>query len=200
MIPNPADIPHPEGSSFGFKSPHRTNSAAIRFWKIPCTKLMLAAATAAALMTGSPSIAQPVSSTVKRGGEIVTQPARDVGAAPTKIPPVLLAAHDDPYGLTGLGSCRKLRQAIAELSDALGPDFTITTEKKENRVGKLAEAGGKTIVNAFIPFRGLVREISGAAPAQRRLNAAIDAGFARRGFLRGVAYARKCPRSADTAS
>lgn len=139
--------------------------------------------------------AQAVQSTVKRGGEIVSQPARDVGAARTKIPPVLATAHENPYGLAGLSTCPKLRKAIDELSDVLGPDFTTGNEKKENRAGKLAEAGGKTVVNAFIPFRGLVREISGAAPAQRRLNAAIDAGFARRGFLRGVAYARGCAAS-----
>ena len=64
-----------------------------------------------------------------------------------------------------------------------------------NIADDLAEAGGKTIVNTIIPFRGLVREISGAAPAERRLAAAIDAGFARRGFLRGTALARRCPGS-----
>jgi hypothetical protein len=48
------------------------------------------------------------------------------------------------------------------------------------------------VVNTLIPFRGLIREISGAAPAQRRLNAAIDAGFARRGYLRGVLRTRGC--------
>jgi len=166
--------------------------ATVRIRRVMVTGFLSAALTSCLL--SSPSIAQPVGDTVKRGGEIVSQPARDVGAAPTKIPPVLLAAYADPYGLTGLGSCRKLRQEIDNLTGALGPDFTIRKERKENRAGKLAEAGGKTIVNAFIPFRGLVREISGAAPAQRRLNAAIDAGFARRGFLRGVAYSRKCAR------
>jgi hypothetical protein len=166
----------------------------VRAYKTAAKWLVLAAALDCAIT--SPSVAQPVGDTVKRGGEIVSQPARDVGAAPTKIPPVLLAAYDDPYALAGVSSCRELRQRIDELSNALGPDFTIRNEKKENRAGKLAEAGGKTIVNAFIPFRGLVREISGAAPAQRRLNEAIDAGFARRGFLRGVAYSRKCARAA----
>ena len=79
-----------------------------------------------------------------------------------------------------------------ELNEILGPDFASADDKKENRAGKLAEAGGKSIVNALIPFRGLIREISGAAPAKRRLDAAIDAGFARRGFLRGVYRARGC--------
>ena len=68
--------------------------------------------------------------------------------------------------------------------------FVAGAQTNENRASKIAEAGGKTIVNSLIPFRGLVREVSGAAPAQRRLNAAIDAGYARRGFLRGLAKAK----------
>ena len=144
------------------------------------------------LLIGMPACAQIDNGTVKEGGRIVTQPARDVGVAKTTIPPVLEAARDDPYSLKGLGNCARIREAIHALSAQLGPDFAVGREKKENRAGKLAAAGGKTVINALIPFRGLVREISGAAPAQRRLNEAIDAGFARRGFLRGVAYARKC--------
>jgi len=58
--------------------------------------------------------------------------------------------------------------------------------------GKLAEAGGKTVINTIIPFRSIVRELTGAAPADRRMNAAVDAGLARRGFLRGVHAKQKC--------
>lgn len=136
--------------------------------------------------------AQAVQSTVKRGGEIASQPARDIGAEKTKIAPVLAKAHYAPYSLAGTGTCGQIRDTIAELTRALGPDFTVGNEKKENKAGELAAAGGKTVVNAILPFRGLVREVSGAGPAQRRLNAAIDAGFARRGFLRGIAYSRHC--------
>jgi hypothetical protein len=38
----------------------------------------------------------------------------------------------------------------------------------------------------------VVREISGAAAADRELAAATQAGFARRGFLRGVHQTRGC--------
>jgi len=130
--------------------------------------------------------------TGRRAGEIATQPVRDVGAQKIRIPPAVQQAAAAPYSLTGLRTCAQLRQAIFDLSDALGPDYAGGVTVHENKAGKLAEAGGKTIVNAFIPFRGLVREISGAAPAERRLNAYIRAAFARRGFLRGVATARKC--------
>lgn len=125
-------------------------------------------------------------------GRIVTQPARDVGAAKTTIPPVLLAASADPYNARGLGTCKAIAAAFHSLTDVLGPDFYAGEVKKENKAGKLAEAGGQTVINGFIPFRGLVREVTGAAPAQRRLNHALDTGYARRGFLRGLYVARKC--------
>lgn len=128
----------------------------------------------------------------KSAGRIASQPARDVGVAKTGVPIPLQKAYDAPYSLTGIRTCRDISRAFHELTDVIGPDFAAGNVKKENRAGKLAEAGGKTIVNSIIPFRGLVREVTGAAPAQRRLERAIAAGYARRGFLRGVHQTRKC--------
>jgi len=128
----------------------------------------------------------------KKAGDIISQPARDVGVSKTEIPPVLVEATKDPYTLTGLKTCRQLSAAVKDLNAALGPDFQAGAEVRENKAAKLAEAGGKTVVNSILPFRGLVREISGAAPAERSLNAAIDAGYARRGFLRGVHRKQGC--------
>lgn len=131
-----------------------------------------------------------------RAAEIVTQPVRDVGVARTKIPPALAEAAEDPYSLKGLRNCRQLGEEIQQLNQVLGPDFQRDADYRENRVTKLAEAGGKTVVNSVIPFRSLVREVSGAATADRRLRAAEDAAYARRGFLRGVHATRGCrPRT-----
>lgn len=128
----------------------------------------------------------------RSAGKIASQPARDVGVARTDIPPVLQAAANAPYSVEGIRTCRDISTAFHALTDVIGPDFKAGEVKKENRAGKLAEAGGKTIVNSLIPFRGLVREVTGAAPAQRRLERAIASGYARRGFLRGMHQARKC--------
>lgn len=152
----------------------------------------------ALLMDSTSSLAQdanthrPVVETLNRAGKIVAQPAHDVGVAKTEIPPLLAKAAENPYSVEGLANCAQLMAAIKQLNDALGPDFTTARQRRESRAGKIAEAGGRSIVNGLIPFRGVVREITGAAPAQRRLNAAIDAGYARRGFLRGLHYARRC--------
>lgn len=54
-------------------------------------------------------------------------------------------------------------------------------------------------MNSLIPFRTFVREVTGAAPAQRRFQAAVDLGYARRGFLRAVYRLRNCPADVHAA-
>ncbi|WP_176596890.1 MULTISPECIES: hypothetical protein [Sphingobium] len=130
--------------------------------------------------------------TLKKAGSIATQPARDVGIDKDKIPEVLQKAVEDPYKRPAPRTCTALKASLDELNGVLGADFTTGRQANENRTGKIAEAVGKTIVNSIIPFRGLVREISGAAPAERRLEAAVTAGIARRGYLRGIASERGC--------
>jgi hypothetical protein len=142
--------------------------------------------------TPAPAPPSPGSHVRDTAQDIVTQPARDVGVSKVKIPTVLAKASDAPYSLEGLKTCRQILGAVQELNLALGPDFHAGDKYQENRMAKLAEAGGTTVVNSFIPFRGLVREATGAAPADRRLRAATSAGYARRGFLRGVYLNRKC--------
>jgi hypothetical protein len=134
--------------------------------------------------------AQSTSKTSKDAQDIVSQPAKDVGAQKTKIPPLLVEVSKDPYGSRGSATCGQISAAIADLNRILGPDFSASPPKEEKR--NLGKAGGQAVVNSLIPFRGLVREVSGAGPAERRLNAAVDAGIARRGFLRGLQRARGC--------
>jgi hypothetical protein len=126
------------------------------------------------------------------GGKIAEEPVRDVGALRTIIPDALVRAQDAPYAMPAATGCEGLHAEIDGLTAALGPDLTSETSANRDEAGHIAEASEKTIVNSFIPFRGLVREASGAAAAQRRLDQAQNAGFARRGFLRGVAASRRC--------
>ncbi len=121
--------------------------------------------------------------------DVVSQPAKDVGIAKNKIPPSLVDASNAPYSLAGLRTCRQIADAVRVLDAALGPDYSAGGPNDKVSVGK---AAGGAVVNSLIPFRGVVREISGAAAADRRLQAATDAGIARRGFLRGVYQTRGC--------
>lgn len=130
--------------------------------------------------------------TRKQAVEIGSQPARDLGMSKRDIPPVLEDALADPYAIRSLRTCAQLAAAVRTLNDALGPDYAVGGSYSENRASKLAAAGGKSVINSIIPFRSLVREVTGAAPADRHMNAAVDAGLARRGFLRGVQYKQRC--------
>ena len=132
-------------------------------------------------------------STGERVERIATEPARDVGLRRVTIPPVLEAARAGPYSLAGARNCAGIGRELRDLNRALGADFDATAARSGSRAGRLAEAGGRAVVNTIIPFRGVVREISGTAEADRRMQAAVDAGIARRGFLRGLAQARGCP-------
>lgn len=125
-------------------------------------------------------------------GKLAMQPAKDFGLEHTDIPPILQEARNAPYDLDGLGACQALSAEVSRLNAVLGPDYDAATEAKDDKAKNLAKAGGNAALGAIIPFRGLVREVSGAAGEQRAMNAAIDAGYARRGFLRGVHRARGC--------
>ncbi|MFZ4746550.1 MAG: hypothetical protein ACOYLK_06590 [Sphingomonas sp.] len=124
-------------------------------------------------------------------GDIVTTPLQDTNLKKKRIPEVLELARGGPYEMTGLSNCALINRNIAALSGVLGTDFDTPEDRRPNR-GRQAASVGKSIVESFIPFRGVIREASGAAAAQREWDAAVDAGIARRGFLRGVARSRGC--------
>jgi hypothetical protein len=123
---------------------------------------------------------------------VIRQPIKDVGLMRENPPEVLRDAQKAPYTLAGLKSCPDLKRAIGELDVVLGPDVDAVDDQGDALPARLAEAGAKSIVNALIPFRGLVREASGAAEADRKFRMMVAAGMARRGYLKGVAGNRGC--------
>lgn len=171
--------------------------------KVPRLLLRLSGGSVALLLALAPASArhsQDKDPDLERVGQIASQPVRDVGLARSHIPEPLQDAAADPYAAPARKDCAWLNWELAQLNEALGPDFDDSETGNDDKVGRIAFAGGEMLVNSLIPFRGLVREISGAAPAERRKAAAISAGVARRGYLRGLAAARRCARPLVTAS
>jgi len=129
--------------------------------------------------------------------DVAKTPVTDLNLDKTEIPPVLIAATKKPYDLTSLRSCRQLGAAVQELDGILGDDLDLPQEARDRvSTGKVA----KWVVGSFIPFRGLIREISGANAQERAVLAAIQAGVARRGFLKGVGAQRGCAYPASPAT
>ncbi len=150
-------------------------------------------ALAAALAAAAPAPAQQADDPlVKEVADILAQPGRDLGVVPTRVPELLEKLLANPYDREGTASCAELRVGIARLSAILGPDWGDALPKGESREEALAKAGIRAGMSSLIPFRGLVREATGAAAADRRRQQAIEAGLARRGFLRGIAREKRC--------
>jgi hypothetical protein len=122
--------------------------------------------------------------------EVAKTPLRDLNIDARDIPAVLIKATSDPYAMTGLAKCKAIVTEIAALDDVLGADYDIAEEDGEKRIslGRM----GRSVVGSIIPFRGLVREATGAAENDRALRAAYTAGMVRRGFLKGVGMGKGC--------
>lgn len=121
--------------------------------------------------------------------DVAKTPLTDLNLAQDPIPELLLAAAAAPYASDGLTGCGAIGGAIARLDMVLGPDLDVAHEdRNEISVGQLAQSW----IGSFIPFRSLVREVTGAAEHQREFEAAIVAGLIRRGYLKGLGKQMGC--------
>ncbi len=129
----------------------------------------------------------------QRVGDAVARPLADTNIKRRKVPELLETALDKPYSLDGLKSCGSLRGAVRDLDGVLGPDVDTPRVPGDRRRGaELALDTAGDIFAGLLPFRGLIREVSGAQSAERHERAAVFAGVARRSYLKGVMQARNC--------
>jgi hypothetical protein len=155
-----------------------------------CAKPLFLAAGVALL--ASPATAQsdePAATRQPDARDVAMTPLTDLNLTRDEIPPILLAAVADPYEAEGLHSCEQIEGVIAMLDAALGPDMDIHEDDRDRiSWGKIATSA----VGSFIPFRSVLRELTGAADHKRDLQAAIYAGAVRRGFLKGLGQQKDC--------
>ncbi len=147
----------------------------------------------ATLALAAPSPARepdkPVTANDPTARDIAETPIEDLNLKKGHIPPVLAAAVQRPYALAGLGSCQQLAAAIGELDAVLGEDVDLPQSGgSHTSAGRVAQS----VAASFIPFRGVIREVTGASARKRELEEAIYAGVARRAFLKGAGEARGC--------
>lgn len=129
--------------------------------------------------------------------DVVATPATDLNLKKNEVPALLLAAEERPYVLRGLDTCRQLATAIGELDTVLGDDVDVPqTETRRTSPGRVAQS----VVGSLIPFRGVIREVSGANASDRKLQAAVIAGVARRSFLKGIGQGKGCRYPARSAT
>jgi len=156
--------------------------------------IALIAPIALTALTISTAAAQSAVDPNVRAEDVPMQPLRDLNIEQKDIPPLLIDIANDPYSSEGLVSCADIEQAIADIDALVGPDVDDPQERSDlqkgvNSAGRIAGS----LVGGLIPFRGLIREISGAKGAERRLRLLVNAANVRRGFLKGIGLERNCP-------
>ena len=122
-------------------------------------------------------------------GDVAATPIEDFNLRTAKFPPLLLELQKDPYASAGLTDCDSIAAAVAPLDELLGEDFDTAPAKKRSIT---AGAVGREVVGLLIPFRGLIREASGANGEKRRMADLIVVGIMRRAFLKGLGEQKGC--------
>lgn len=137
-----------------------------------------------------------------RASDVMLSPLSDVNIRKRAIPPALVAALANPYDLKGLKTCAGYTTAIMDLDVALGDDIDVATGQKTDmeNVGNSAGVIAKSVIGSFIPFRGVIREVSGANAQQRAWDRALYAGSVRRAFLKGMGQSKGCAYPAAPAT
>lgn len=133
-------------------------------------------------------------------GDALTQPLRDLNILRREAPEVLQRAGEAPYAdaptlENGALDCASVADEVELLDIALGRDVSGVTPPPSLMVEARMEASS-AIVDAVgdvveLPYRSLIRRLTGAHRRDREMRQAIQAGVVRRAYLRGLS-AREC--------
>lgn len=143
-----------------------------------------------------------ISDTFEGAVDIIRSPFRDLGLMKQKIPDELEMVSDDPYVRPTKVKCETIVDEIVDLDRVLGSDeyLVASTGDEEGYFtsgAKMASsmAVGKLGGYATLPFKSMVRRVTGANTYERQASKAYQAGQLRRAYLIGMAESDlKCAR------
>jgi hypothetical protein len=172
---------------------------------------------------GSDTIDLQANKNVNDAIEAATGPLQDLNLRRQEIPPLLVKATMDPYARAKKIKCAELRDEVVQLDELLGPDVerkSITLASSDGglvdnianfgnvempETMSLAEGAGNLAKDALmstirsktniLPFRSIIRSVTGANRHAKKLAAAYEAGKLRRAYLKGLAdvrFGEKC--------
>ena len=125
-------------------------------------------------------------------------PLRDMNLVRDRIPPQLRALQD-PFGYTESTGCRAWATEIGQLQQAL------TTQagqpvgyRRDARTwtglsGNVRDVTVASVAGSVLPYRGVVRQLSGAAAHAQRAQVDGQRARYRIGYLVGMGRAHRCP-------
>lgn len=119
-----------------------------------------------------------------------------LGLVGPETPQTLQRVTRAPYAAPEPRNCEEVARQLAELDAMLGPDVDALNGGGEDMVVEWA----KGAMRGLVPYRGVVRFLTGASKKERALAAAVLAAAARRGYLKGVRESLGCPAPGGAAA
>ncbi len=161
--------------------------------------LIRRSAMAGACLAAGLALAACATTSPARVASVATTPLSDLNLVVPAIPEILLAARAAPYRLPDNLNCASVKQELLALDEALGPDLDAPQSAEPGLVERGGSAAQNLAIDALqrtaegvIPFRGWIRKLSGADRQSQQASAALQAGIARRAFLKGLNAGRGC--------
>ena len=118
-----------------------------------------------------------------------------LGLMGAQVPELLKAVAADPYRAPAAPACETIPTELKALDEVLGAE---AGEPRKHRSQVVKWAMGS--VRGMVPYRGVVRFLTRADKHDHALMDATLAGFARRGFLRGLEANLHCAGPATPVS
>lgn len=149
--------------------------------------------------SSSSSIDRAVGSTQSGFTEAALTPIEDLNLKRDEIP-LLLRQIKDPYLVPADTSCEALSKQVIALDAILGRDWDVPVPEDDRSLGDQAADGTSSALldtiaseaGGIIPFRGIVRTVTGAKAWNKKVLRAYERGSHRRTFLKGLGYANGC--------
>jgi hypothetical protein len=161
-------------------------------------KLLTSVLIAAISLSACASTVKPAERANKNLGSVAVAPLKDLGIVRQEAPKQL-ADIRYPYDQARLDNgCPQIRYEIDALEKLLGTETYLARPAKSGTETAKEAAGGAVVgaaenaTTSFIPFRGVVRGVSGASARDAEIDRAVLMGLMRRSFLRGYGLASQC--------
>lgn len=131
-------------------------------------------------------------------GEAAMSPLEDINLVRDKIPDEFKAIKN-PYRIDQDISCEQIVSELEPLDALLGRDWDIPPPDEEGLKERAADGASTAFLDAvaseasgLIPYRGIVRTLSGANSHSRKVRKAYERASHRRTFLKGVGLVKGC--------
>ncbi|MEM1035632.1 MAG: hypothetical protein AAGI14_02605 [Pseudomonadota bacterium] len=145
------------------------------------------------------SVERAFESTSRGLGNAAMTPVGDLNLTREEIP-ALLQTIKDPYDVPTFIPCDDIAARVMALDAVLGRDFDTPKPDDDRSLGQKAADGTSSALldtvaseaGGLIPFRGIVRRVSGARAWDRKVLKAYERGSHRRTYLKGLGSSKGC--------